>query len=327
MVKMMVGGIRWVAGEGKKTDCSGTVWSSFHRTVLVADANQPIGIDVAKDGKVYWSEMGQIGTAANQYNSTGAIMMHDQKGAPGNKTTVASIPTRADHGNSEDGVLGFSLQPGFDLADPNKRHVFAYYSPRPGPGDNWPTAANPPRRSVGYNQISRWTVTADGKSVEPNSERVILRVPKAKIGGSPAGTPPVTPRASPAVRRIPARATWVAPAWTSTPTATCIWASVTTCRRTRPGTAATRRWTTASAERWDARKTSANTADLRGKVLRIKPTLAPIASDSPPGMGSTYTIPDGQPVPARHAEDPSRDLRDGLPAAVHAAHRRRRTRA
>ena len=48
-----------------------------------------------------------------------------------------------------------------------------------------------------------------------------------------------------------------------------------------------------SAERWDARKTSANTADLRGKVLRIKPTLAPIASDSPPGMGSTYTIPEG----------------------------------
>ena len=65
LVKMIVGGIRWVAGEGKKTDCSGTVWSSFHRTVLVADANQPIGIDVAKDGKVYWSEMGQAGTAAN----------------------------------------------------------------------------------------------------------------------------------------------------------------------------------------------------------------------------------------------------------------------
>ena len=54
----IVGGIRWVAGEGKKTDCSGTVWSSFRRTVLVADANQPIGIDVAKDGKVYWTEIG-----------------------------------------------------------------------------------------------------------------------------------------------------------------------------------------------------------------------------------------------------------------------------
>ena len=92
LVKMIVGGIRWVAGEGKKTDCSGTVWSSFHRTVLVADANQPIGIDVAKDGKVYWSEMGQAGAAANNYNSQGAIMMHDQKGPAGNKTTVAHDP-------------------------------------------------------------------------------------------------------------------------------------------------------------------------------------------------------------------------------------------
>ena len=54
----IVGGVRWVAGEGRKSDCSGTVWSSFTRTVLVPDANNPIGIDVAKDGKVYWSEIG-----------------------------------------------------------------------------------------------------------------------------------------------------------------------------------------------------------------------------------------------------------------------------
>ena len=58
-----------------------------------------------------------------------------------------------------------------------------------------------------------------------------------------------------------------------------------------------RRWTTASAERWDARKTSADTADLRGKVLRIKPTLAPIAPDVTPGVGSTYAIPDGNLFP------------------------------
>ena len=134
LTKMIVGGTTWVAGGGKKTDCSGTVWPSYHRTVLVADANQPIGIDVSKDGKVYWSEMGQLGAAANQYNSTGAIMMHDQKGAPGNKTTVASIPTRADHGNSEDGVLGFSLQPGFDLARPEQAARLRVLLAAPGPG-------------------------------------------------------------------------------------------------------------------------------------------------------------------------------------------------
>ena len=49
--------------------------------------------------------------------------------------------------------------------------------------------ATPAAQTVGYNQISRWTLTADGKSVVPDSERVILRVPKAKIGGSPSGFP------------------------------------------------------------------------------------------------------------------------------------------
>ena len=58
LIKQIVGGVRWVAGEGRKSDCSGTVWSSYTREVLVADANNPIGIDVAKDGKVYWSEIG-----------------------------------------------------------------------------------------------------------------------------------------------------------------------------------------------------------------------------------------------------------------------------
>ena len=126
LIKQIVGGVRWVAGEGKKSDCSGTVWSAFTREVVVADANNPIGIDVAKDGKVYWSEIGN----PISLTSTGYVKMYDPTGAAGNKTTVITIPTRADHGNSEDGVLGMSLQPGFDLADPNKRNIFVYYSPR-----------------------------------------------------------------------------------------------------------------------------------------------------------------------------------------------------
>ena len=42
LVKHVVGGIRWVAGEGKQTDCSGTVWSNFRRTILVSDVNGPM---------------------------------------------------------------------------------------------------------------------------------------------------------------------------------------------------------------------------------------------------------------------------------------------
>ena len=33
LVKTIVGGVRWVAGEGRKSDCSGTVWSAFSREV------------------------------------------------------------------------------------------------------------------------------------------------------------------------------------------------------------------------------------------------------------------------------------------------------
>ncbi len=294
LTKMIVGGTTWVAGGGKKTDCSGTVWPSYHRTVLVADANQPLGIDVSKDGKVYWTEMGQLGVVANQYNATGAIMMHDQKGAPGNKTTVVSIPTRADHGNSEDGVLGFSLQPGFDLSDPNKRHVFAYYSPRPGAGDNWPIVATPAAQTVGYNQISRWTVTADGKSVEPNSERVIIRVPKAKIGGSPSGFPGGPTDSGPG---------HVGGAGLDFDSDGNLYLGVgDDVSPNANGHSAYAPMDYRSAERWDARKTSANTADLRGKVIRIKPTLAAIASDSPPAVGSTYTIPQGNLFPVGTAQ-------------------------
>ena len=145
MVNMMVGGIRWVAGEGKKTDCSGTVWSSFKRTVLVADANQPIGIDASKDGKVYWSEAGLAGVAADNYESQGAIMMHDQTGAPGNKTTVAVIPTRADHGNSEDGVLGLLAAAGLRPGGPEQAQRVRVHLAAPGPGLTTGPRATSPR--------------------------------------------------------------------------------------------------------------------------------------------------------------------------------------
>ena len=126
--------------------------------------------------------------------------MHDPAKAANNKTTVATILTRADHGNSEDGVLGMSLQPGFDLADPDKRNLFVYYSPR---NPAWPTSGNV--QVVGYNQISRFTLTADGTAVVPDSERVILRVPKAKISGSPLRLPgrPDRQRPRPRGRRRP----------------------------------------------------------------------------------------------------------------------------
>ncbi|MDA0138859.1 ThuA domain-containing protein [Solirubrobacter deserti] len=284
MVKMMVGGIRWVAGEGRKSDCSGTVWSSFSRQVLVSDAINPIGIDVAPDGKVYWSEIGQ----PMGLESTGYIKMHDPKGEPNNKTTVASIPTRADHGSSEDGVLGMSLQPGFDLTKPDKRHVFVYYSPR---NPAWPMEGNV--QVVGYNQISRFTLTEDGSAVMPGSERVILRVPKAKIVGAPSGHPGGPTNGGPG---------HVGGAGLDFDSAGNLYLGI--GDDVSPNATGHDRFQPMdyrSAERWDARKTSANTADLRGKVLRIAPKMGEIAADAAPELGATYDVPEGNLFPVGSA--------------------------
>ena len=66
-------------------------------------------------------------------------------------------------------------------------------------------------------------------------------------------------------------------------------------------------------EIWDAQRTSANTNNPNGKILRIRPI--PNATGTP-GVGTTYTIPSGNLFPVRHGADPARDLRDGLPQPV-----------
>jgi PKD repeat protein len=275
LVKSIVGGVRWVAGEGKKSDCAGTVWSSFKRTILVNDVNGPIGLDTAPDGKVFWSEIGPT----PGFESEGYIKMHDPQGEANNKTTVATIPTRADHGNSEDGVLGMALEPGFDLSEPGKRDVFVYYSPR---NPAWPTSGN--QVAVGYNQISRFTLTADGTAVMPGSERVILQVPKAKISGSPAGFPGGPTNSGPG---------HVGGAGLDFDSEGNLYLGVgDDVSPNAPGHATLTPMDYRAAERWDARKTSANSADLRGKVLRIKP-VDDIAAGADPGVDTTYTVPAG----------------------------------
>ena len=52
-----------------------------------------------------------------------------------------------------------------------------------------------------------------------------------------------------------------------------------------------------SAERWDARKTSQNSADLRGKIIRITPKQGDIPAATAPGVDATYAIPAGNLFP------------------------------
>jgi plastocyanin len=284
IVKHIVGGIRWAAGEGRKSDCSGTVWSNFTRTTLVDDVNGPIGLDVAPDGKVFWTEIGPV----QGYQSEGYLKMYDPAGPADNKTTVAAIPTRADHGNSEDGVLGMTLENGFDLTDPAKRDVFIYYSPR---NPAWPTTGD--QVVVGYNQISRFTLNAAGTAFEPNSERVILHVPKAKISGNPAGFPGGPSNNGPG---------HVGGAGLDFDSDGDLYLGV--GDDVSPNAAGHDRYPPMdyrAQERWDARKTSANSADLRGKVVRIHP-LDDIPAGTEPGVDTTYSIPAGNMFPVGTAK-------------------------
>jgi glucose/arabinose dehydrogenase/plastocyanin/regulation of enolase protein 1 (concanavalin A-like superfamily) len=279
LVKTIVGGVRWAAGEGLKSDCSGTVWSSFQRTILVPDANAPIGLDVAPDGKVYWSEIGTGGSYPN-FTSTGSIMMHDPEGPAGNKTTVATIETRADHANSEDGVLGMALSPNFAT----DRNVFVYYSPR-NPG--WPTSGN--EYVVGYNVISRFTLNAAGDAVVPGSEREILRVPKVKLAGNPSWCTGCPSGNGPG---------HVGGAGLDFDSEGNLYLGVgDDVSPNESGHNAYPPLDYRAQEHRDARKTAANTGDLRGKVVRVQPFLGDIPAGTEPGVDQTYAIPEGNMFP------------------------------
>jgi plastocyanin len=271
----VVGGLRWASGEGKKSDCGGTVWSNYTRTVLVSNANNPIAIDVAADGKVYWTEIGPT----QGFTSEGFVKMHDPEGAPNNQTTVATIPTRADHSNSEDGVLGMSLEPGFDLSDPAKRDIYVYYSPR---NPAWPTTGD--EYTVGHNLISRFTMTADGTAFEAGSEQPILEVPKLKLAGNPEWCEGCPDGNGPG---------HVGGAGLVFDSNGDLFLGVgDDVSPNEGGHGAYPPLDYRAQEHRDARKTSANTNDLRGKIVRIHP-LDEIAAGAEPGMGTTYSIPTG----------------------------------
>ena len=285
LVKTIVGGVRWAAGEGHKSDCSGTVWSSFRRTILVSDANAPIGIDVAPDGKVYWSEIGTGGSYPN-FTSQGSIMMYDPEGEPGNKTTVATIPTRADHGNSEDGVLGMALSPNFAT----DRNLFVYYSPR---NPDWPTTGD--EYVVGYNQISRFTLNAEGTAVVPDSERVILRVPKVKLAGNPNWCTGPTQGPNCSSDSGPGH---VGGAGLDFDSEGNLYLGVgDDVSPNAGGHGSYPPLDYRAAEQRDSRKTSANSGDLRGKVIRIQPFQGDIPAGTEPGVAQTYAIPEGNLFP------------------------------
>ena len=287
LIKHLVGGVRYVAGlAGKDSDCEATVWTNFSRTVLATDLRGAIGMDIARDGKVYWTEIGN-----QAINSEGRLRMYNPQTKA--TSTLLTLQTRADHESSNDGVNGMALDPDFAT----NRHLYIYYSPRVDPGCNSCLV-------VGHNLISRFTLTADGTAVVPGSEQEILRVPKVKVGNDNKD----------GVAGQNTYGAHVGGGTLSFDSEGSLY--IGTGDDVDPFGAGGNGYAPMDQrypERYDARNTSANTNDLRGKILRIKP-LANATGAA--GAGRDLQRPRGQHVPDRDGQDEARDLRHGLPQPV-----------
>ena len=255
--------------------------------MLADDLRGAIGLDIARDGKAYWTEIGD-----QAIQSQGRLRMYDPQTKA--TSTLLTLLTRADHQSSNDGVLGMALDPGFDT----NRQLYIYYSPRQDPGCNSCLI-------VGHNVISRFTLNAAGTAVVAGSEQEILRVPKVKVGNDN----------SDGVAGQTTYSAHVGGGSMSFDSAGDLY--IGTGDDVDPFGLGGNGYAPLDQrypQRYDSRNTSANTNDLRGKILRIHP-LANASGAA--GAGTTYSIPTGNMFAPGHGEHEARDLRDGLPQPVH----------
>ncbi|TDB62788.1 PQQ-dependent sugar dehydrogenase [Arundinibacter roseus] len=199
--------------------------SRFTKVVLDDDLNEPMELDIADDGVVYYIER------------IGNLNSFDPK--TNKKKLVAKLHVRA---TAEDGLLGLALDPNFTT----NHWLYMYF------GD-------PEPQNEGYtNVLCRFELTANGLI----NKKEILRVPLLHEGvshsaGSLAFDAKGNLYLSTGDNTNPFESDGYSPS------------------DDRPGRV-----------RFDALKSSGNTNDLRGKVLRILPT-----------MDGAYTIPEGNLFP------------------------------
>ncbi|GAB3161871.1 hypothetical protein GCM10027059_13090 [Myceligenerans halotolerans] len=235
LVQHIVGGVQW-AGGLVESDCGGTDWNQFEKVALDTNTSAPFAMDVAPDGRVFYTELVK-----------GQIRVYDPRTQ--GTTTAITIPV---YSGGEDGLLGLALDEDFE----NNGYLYQYYAPE---SDDDTDPAN------FVSRLSRFTVTGDEPGatvIDPASEEVLLEVPARRLPDEPGHTgggvivdqatgdlylgvgDDVNPHSEPSGGYAPLSE--------------------------RDGTF------------HDARATSANTNDLRGKVLRIHPE-----------DDGTYTIPEG----------------------------------
>jgi PKD repeat protein/glucose/arabinose dehydrogenase/type 1 glutamine amidotransferase len=219
----LLGGIRTAAGV-VKADCGATQTASFDKVTLDDGTQNPMDLDIAPDGRVFYLERdGRL-----------------QVIKPGGGTVTAG---RLDVTTVQEfGLLGIELAPDFETS----HQLYLYYSPDDG---------------TDHDRVSRFTMNGD--TLDLSSEKVVLDVPTQRAQCCHAGG---------ALQFDTKGNLYIAIGDNTNPFASDGYTPI----DERPGR-----------EAWDAQRTSGNTNDLRGKVLRIHPEA-----------DGSYTIPAGNLFPA-----------------------------
>ena len=224
----LLGGVR-SAAKVADSDCGGTVWDSYEKVTLDGDAYDPLELDVADDGRVFYvqrqGEVKVFDPATNRTRTTGKVDTYT---------------------GGEDGLVGLALDPGFA----ENGWVYLYYAPA---SDDDTAPENQ------YNRVSRFTLTDEaGGTLDPDSEKVVMEIPASRTDepGHTGGS----------LEFGPGGELFIGVGDDTNPFASDGYTPI----DEREGR-----------EAFDAQRTSANTADLRGKLLRIVPQ-----------DDGTYTVPE-----------------------------------
>jgi cytochrome c len=233
----VLGGIRW-AGGAEPGDCGGTVWSSFEKITLDDNTSNPMELDVAPDGRVFYIQR------------QGEVKIHK----PDTHTTVTAA-TLSVYTGGEDGLVGMALDP--DFAD--NGWIYLYWSPNNSAED--------------VNRLSRFTVSGD--TIDLSSEKKIIEIPAYR-----ARTYPEPGHTGGSVEFGPDGSLYLSVGDDVAPNLSGHWQGYAPLDW-RPGQ-----------HMLDTARTSGNTNDLRGKILRIKPKAdggydIPEGNLFPPGTDKT----------------------------------------
>jgi cytochrome c len=213
----VIGGVQWAAGD-KTGDCGGTVWSGYEKVTLDDNTADPMELDVAHDGRVFYAQRG------------GEVKIFD----PASHSTVSAGKLDVYTGG-EDGLVGMELDPAFK----QNGWIYLYYAPAAAKDD--------------VNRLSRFTVK--GNTLDLKSEKKLIDVPAYRDR-----TFPEPGHTGGAVEFGPDRTLYLGVGDDVPPNLDPNWQGYAPLDW-RPGK-----------QMLDAARTAGSTNDLRGKILRIKPS-------------------------------------------------------